>query len=121
MIHTVSAEGFDLAQKLQKYTAGKVRDIEKYIPRKARGSAVLAIHFKESKKGKDKTCTLTLQLPQQTLAVRETTTHMYAALDIATVEIRRQLAEYKGKHSAQGLRHRIMRGLKRGSAANVAE
>ncbi|MBL8121472.1 ribosome-associated translation inhibitor RaiA [Candidatus Saccharibacteria bacterium] len=116
MIHTVSAEGFDLAQKLQKYTVGKVRDIEKYVPRKARPSAVLAVHFKESKKGKDKTCTLTLQLPHQTLAVRETTTHMYAALDIATVEMRRQLADYKSKHSTQGLRHRIFRQLRRGEA-----
>jgi ribosomal subunit interface protein len=112
MIHTVSAEGFDLAQKLQKYTSGKVKDIEKYIPRKARESAVLAVHFKESKKGQNKTCTLVLQLPKETMTVRETTSHMYAALDIATVEMRRQVAEYKHKHSKYGLRHRLFRRAK---------
>ncbi len=113
MVHTVSAEGFDLTPKLQKYAAGKVRDIEKYIPRKARASAALAVHFKEEKKGKEKTCTLALQLPHETLAVRETTSHMYAALDIATVEMRRRLAQYKGKHSKYGLRHRLVRKFKR--------
>ena len=121
MIHTVSAEGFDLAQKLQKYTAGKVKDIEKYIPRKARPAAVLAVHFKESRRGQDKTCTLALQLPEETLAVRETTGHMYAALDIATVEMRRQLAEYKGKHSKYGLRHWLVRRLRRNENVQTAE
>ncbi len=114
MIHTLSAEGFDLTPKLQKYLTGKVKDIEKYIPRKARESAVLAVHFKVSKKGQEKTCTLALQLPQKTLSAHETTGHMYAALDIATVEIRRQLADYKSTHSKHGLRHRIARGFKRG-------
>lgn len=113
MIHTVSAEGFDLTPKLQKYTNGKVRDIEKYIPRQARQAAVLAVHYKVAKRGKEKTCTLALELPQETLAVRETTGHMYTALDIATVELRRQVADYKGKHSKQGLRHRLVRRLKR--------
>ena len=113
MIHTVSAEGFDLTQKLQKYMTGKVRDIEKYIPRYARQSAVLAVHFKVSKKGQEKTCTLVLELPQETLAVHETIGHMYAALDIATVEMRHKLAEYKGKHSKFGIRHRFIRRLKR--------
>lgn len=112
MIHTVSAEGFDLATKLNKYTASKVRDIEKYIPRKARESAVLAIHYKESKKGQDKTCTLVLQLPHETMTVRETTSHIYAALDIAAVELRRQVAEYKNKHSRRGIRHRLFRRKK---------
>lgn len=115
MIHTVNAEGFELTPKLRKYTAVKVRDIEKYIPRKAREAAVLAVHFKEARKGKDKTCTLALQLPQETLAVHETTSHMYAALDVAAVELRRQIADYKGKHSGRGIRHRLARRLKRGS------
>ncbi|MFZ1248740.1 MAG: ribosome-associated translation inhibitor RaiA [Candidatus Saccharimonadales bacterium] len=113
MIHTISAEGFDLTPKLKKYTAGKVKDIEKYIPRKARAAAVLAVHFKQTRKGQAKTCTLALELPKETLAARETTTHMYAALDITTVELRRQIAEYKGKHSTYGLRHRLARKLKR--------
>ncbi len=113
MIHTVSAEGFNLTPKLQKYTASKVHDVEKYIPRKVRAAAVLAVHFKVSKKGQDKTCTLALQLPKETLAVRETTGHVYAALDIAAVEMRRKVAEYKGKHGRQGLRHRLGGRLKR--------
>lgn len=113
MIHTVSAEGFDLTPKLQKYTASKLRDIEKYIPRHARQAAVLAVHFKVAKKGQEKTCTLALELPFETLAVRETTGHMYAALDIAVVEMRRKVADYKGKHSKYGLRHRLIHRLKR--------
>lgn len=113
MIHTVSAEGFDLTPKLQKYLTSKVKDIQKYVPRNARESAVLAVHFKLAKKGQEKTCTLALQLPKKTLAARETTGHMYAALDIASVEIRRQLADYKSMHSRRGLHHRIARSFKR--------
>ncbi len=113
MIHTVSAEGFDLTPKLQKYTTGKVRAIEKYIPRHARQAAVLAVHFKMAKRGKEKTCTLALELPLETLAVRETTDHMYAALDMTTNEIRRKLADYKSKHSKYGIRHHLIRRLKR--------
>ncbi|MCA9327064.1 HPF/RaiA family ribosome-associated protein [Candidatus Saccharibacteria bacterium] len=113
MVHTVSAEGFNLTPKLQKYTTGKVRDIEKYIPRKARESAALAVHYKVSKKGQEKTCTLALQLPNETLAVKESTSHVYAALDIATVEMRRKISEYKGKHSKYGIRHRLGRRFKR--------
>ncbi len=112
MIHTVSAEGFNLTPKLQKYTASKVKDIEKYVPRKARQSAVLAVHYKLAKKGQEKICTLALQLPQETLAVRESTSHVYAALDIATVEMRRKLADYKSKHSKYGLRHRLTHRFK---------
>ncbi len=119
MIHTLSAEGFDLTPKLQKYADGKMRDIQKYIPRQARPSAVMAVHFKQTKKGQEKTCTLTLQLPHDTMSVRETTSHMYAALDIAVVEMRRQIAEYKGKHSKYGMRHRLVRRLKREKPENA--
>lgn len=113
MIHTVNAEGFNLTPKLQKYTTNKVHTIEKYVPRHARQVAVLAVHFKMTKRGKEKTCTLALELPHETLAVRETTDHMYAALDMTMVEMRRKLADYKSKHSKYGIRHRLIRRLKR--------
>ena len=116
MIHTVSAEGFDLTPKLQKYTTEKVRTVEKYLPRHARQVAVLAVHFKLANRGKEKICTLALELPLETLAVRETNEHMYAALDMTTLEMKRKLADYKAKHSKYGIRHRLLRGLKRHKA-----
>ncbi len=113
MIHTVSAEGFDLTPKLQKYATAKVRTVEKYVPRHDRQAAALAVHFKMAKKGEEKTCTLALELPLETLAVRETSAHMYSSLDAATIEMRRKIADYKSKHSKYGIRHHLIRHLKR--------
>ncbi len=117
MVHTVSAEGFNLTPKLQRYTTEKVRKIEKFVPRRVRESAVLAVHYKMANRGKEKTCTLALELPHETLAVRETAPHMFAALDLTAVEMRRQVADYKGKHSRSSLRRRLHRRRQRDQQA----
>lgn len=112
--YTFSAEGFESLPKLKKYTATKVVALEKYVPRRARQSATMSVHFSLNKAKKQKTCRLILSLPEENLTVSETAEHAYAALDIASAEIRRQLADYKAKHGKQALRHKIARALKRG-------
>ena len=117
MIYTVSAEGFDVTPKLQKYMTNKVHAIEKYIPRHARQSAVLAVHFKIAKQRSEKTCTFALELPLETLAVRETSDSIQAALESTTTEMKRKLADYKSKHSKYGLRHGLFRRSKQDKVA----
>lgn len=115
--YTFSADGFEKTDKLQKYVESKVKDIEKYVPRVSRESAELLVRMK---KGKTKVemydCHLELSLKGSTLVASEKVEHSYAALDVTMAELKRQLADYKGKHSKQSLRHRtanFLRGKRR--------
>ncbi len=108
LAYTFSAEGFEHTDKLQKYVEGKVKDLEKYVPRKARDNASLAIRITHATKSRVEsyTCHLELNVPGEKLVVTEDVEHSYASLDVTMAELRRQLAEYKSKHGKQSLRHR---------------
>lgn len=112
--YTFSAEGFEKTDKLQKYVESKIKDIEKYIPRVSRESAELLVRMK---KGKSKVemydCHLELSVKGTSLVASEKVEHSYAALDVTMAELKRQLADYKGKHSKQSLRRRAANFLKR--------
>ncbi|HET6924424.1 MAG TPA: ribosome-associated translation inhibitor RaiA [Candidatus Saccharimonadales bacterium] len=114
LTHVVQAEGYSVSGELQKYTQKKLDSLERYIPRSCRRSAHVEVRFKQ-KASKDKnrkfnTCELTLHLPGDTLFAKETTQHMYAALDIVAVHIKQQLDDYRAKHSPRW-RHRLARRL----------
>lgn len=112
--YTFSAEGFEKTDKLQRYVESKVRGIEKYIPHVSRESAELLVRIK---KGKAKVemydCHLELSLKGTSLVASEKVEHSYAALDVTMAELKRQLADYKGKHSKQSLRRRAANFLRR--------
>ncbi len=113
--YTFSAEGFDKTDKLQKYVEQKVKDIEKYIPRRARQSSQLSIRIIKMPKSKTEsyTCNISLALPQQKLLASEKVDHSYAALDVVMAEIKRQVADYKGKHGRQSLRRKAANFIRR--------
>ena len=120
--HTFSAEGFEKTDKLQKYVEKKVKDIEKYIPRKARSSAQLTVRVTKTPRTKAEMygCSVSLTLPEQTLNAGEKVEHAYAALDVTMAELKRQVAEYKDKHGRETFRARATRrlGKLRGGNAN---
>lgn len=112
--YTFSAEGFEKTDKLQKYVESKARDIEKYVPRVSRESAELAVRMKKTKsKAEMYDCHLELSLKGTKLVASEKVEHSYAALDVTIAELKRQLADYKGKHSKQSLRRRAADFLRR--------
>ncbi len=111
--YAFSAEGFESVEKLHKYTDAKLKDLQKYIPRKSRESAQFSVHFALDKKLQQKSCRLNLSLPHQKLTASETAEHVYSALDIAAAELKRQMADYKSKHGQHGFRHRIARAMSR--------
>lgn len=98
MIRTISAVGrFTLGPDLEKYTGGKLDDVEKEIPRNLRRYAHVEVRFESRTVNgkKENTCTVDLRLPREVFTATETTQHIYAALDIATAEIAEQLMAYK--------------------------
>lgn len=114
MIRTISAVGkFTLGPDLEKYTSGKLDDVEKEIPRNLRRYAHIEVRF-ESRvvSGKrENTCAMDLRLPREVFTATETTQHIYAALDIAAADIAEQLIAYKAGHP--GLFRQRLRRFKR--------
>lgn len=110
--YTLSSDGIELTDKLEKYVAKKVKPLEKYIPKSARESATLDIHFRLLKSTDEKECKFILILPHDKIVLSEATTHAYASLDVIVVEAKRQLKAYKEKHEPKNIRHRIARAKK---------
>jgi ribosomal subunit interface protein len=98
--------GFELNAELEKYAHHKLLEIGRQVPRSVRAEASCTIHFdqKRKKDAKLNTCTVVVVLPDTELHSRETTSHMYAALDIATVNINQQLRDYTARNRVRGLR-----------------
>jgi ribosomal subunit interface protein len=90
-------QGFELTNDLERYTKRKLARLNRKIPRKARIDAACDITFSRTKhnEGRIESCTLLLRLPTVTFTAKEVTQHMHAALDIAIVQIERQLEEYE--------------------------
>lgn len=111
--YTFSADGFEKTDKLQRYVESKAKDLEKYVPRVSRESAELLVRMKKGKtKAEMYDCHLELSIKGTKLVASEKVEHSYAALDVTMAELKRQLADYKGKHSKQTLRHRAANFLK---------
>lgn len=107
---TLTTSGVELDEELEKYAERKVQALEKYIPRAARESAHAEVRLKRTeRKGKpDCTCDITLRLPKEALHNKESTGHLYAAIDIATAHLHEQILKYKATHHPRRLhlRHR---------------
>ena len=104
----------DQSPKLDRYIRAKMKELEKFIPRRSKVSAVCVLRLEADEAHGHKSCGMELELPKQTLHAEETAGHLYSALDIVVADIKVQLRGYKQQHSAAGLRHRIARGLHRG-------
>jgi ribosomal subunit interface protein len=99
--------------KLRKYCDKRIGKLEKYVPRKARESSDWSVRFTLADDKRNKTCTVKLALPHETLVVTESAEHAYSALDIAVLDMKRKIQDYKTKHDTHGLRHRLARSLRK--------
>jgi ribosomal subunit interface protein len=109
-----SATGYELTRDLEKYTAAKVARLNRKLPRKFRGSADCEVSFEQAhrKGNKFNTCTLSLRFDSTELKASETTLHMYAALDIASVHVEQQLKSYLKGRQNRGAWGRIKRSIR---------
>ena len=90
-----SAKGFEVTSDLEKYANRKVSKLAKRIAYKGRDLAECNVFFKKvMRKGtKFNTCEISLKTEENEFKAKETTQHMYAALDIAVVQIEQQLRD----------------------------
>ncbi|HEY5667756.1 MAG TPA: ribosome-associated translation inhibitor RaiA [Candidatus Saccharimonadales bacterium] len=111
----ISGVHMEVGDDLRKYVVRKIGRLDRYIPKASRESVHADIKLKESK-AKDKnerTCEVVLHLPQETLALSETTINIYAAIDIVEAKLRNQLRRYKDIHASPRFRQRLLARLKR--------
>jgi len=103
------ASGFELTTELERYARHKLLEIGHWVPRSVRAQASCTINFDQKIRGEVKlnTCTIVIVLAETELHASETTSHMYAALDIAAVNINQQLREYGRRNRTHGVRIRL--------------
>lgn len=102
-----SAKGLELTGELAKYANAKIAHLARKVPRRLRSRATCKVAFGQvmDDSNKQSTCGITLTFDETKLQAKETTQHMYAALDIASVDIEQQIEEYAHTHR-HGLLHR---------------
>ncbi len=112
---SVTAVTYQVSPELEKYARAKVKRLGKVIPRRLRAAASCHIAFTEKpgRGHKMYTCMIELQVETSSLQARESTQHMYAALDIACVHIEHQLADYAARAKKRRLR-RLLSGSMHG-------
>lgn len=104
MIRHIDMTGInlELEEDFKKYVSRKIGRLERLIPRQARGSSVRAeVRLKEvnESNGNKYRCEASIYLPDETLAVTDSTMNMYAVIDIVEEKLKHSLRKYKDKHS----------------------
>jgi len=113
----ISVSGFELSAELEKYANLKIAHLIRRVPRKLRSAAVCEVLFTQThrKDTKFSTCSISFAVGNAELRAEETTLHMYAALDIAAVQVERQMADYVATQYKHRLRARLKRYFRRGN------
>jgi putative sigma-54 modulation protein len=111
----ISAVHTQLNPELQKYVTKKIGHLDRYLPRHARASAHAEVILKElqPKNKRQCVCEVILHLPKETIATKEGTVNMFAAVDIVEAKLKNQLKKYKDKHTSHRLHRRILRKIRR--------
>lgn len=111
----ISGVHMDVGPELKKYATKKIGRLDRFAPKAGRQSMYAEIKLKEgrAKDKNERTCEVLLHMPHETLATKETTINMHAAIDIAEAKLRQQLRRYKDLHASPKLRQRVLARLKR--------
>lgn len=88
---------YEVNNELQKYIVKRVKKIERYIPKYARGSVHVEVKLNEENSKDKKQCRseIIMHLPGENLAADGTTINMFAACDIVFAKMKTQLEKYK--------------------------
>lgn len=111
----ISGVHADTDEKLKKYVTKSVNKLERFIPRHARKSVHVEVKLRENKKQKNNQCTaeIIMHLPHDTLAAKESTLNMFAAVDIVETKLHNQIKKYKEKHNDPKFYRRLTNKFRR--------
>jgi len=107
----IGTRNFEVDGKIRDYAQDKLRALEKYLPRRSRGVAMVQATLEEDVSGREDNrfvCEAVMTVPGETLVSREGTVNMFAAVDIVEAKLKTQLVRYKDKHTLEPRRNRMV-------------
>jgi putative sigma-54 modulation protein len=101
--------------KLLAYTTKKIGRLDRFVQKHARQSMHVEVTLKaENKKSrKSNVCEVIIKLPGETIAAKEATINMYAAVDIVEAKLKNALKKYKDTHGSRRIHRRMLSRIKR--------
>ena len=113
MIEKLDIEGIHLniEDNMRRYVKRKIGRLDKYLPKHARKSVRAEVLLKSTSSKKNHSgCEVILHLPKETIRVQESTTNVFAAIDIVEAKLHNRILKYKDLHANPKLsRHLINR------------
>lgn len=113
MIEKLDIEGVHLTidDNVRKYVNRKIGHLDKYMPKHARKSVRAEVLLKNTSSKKNHSgCEVIIHLPKETIRVQESTTNIFAAIDIVEAKLHNRILKYKDLHTNPKLaRHLINR------------
>lgn len=108
-VHTV------VTDDLKKYITKKIGRLDRYLPKHARKSVHAEVFLKERsiKNKQERECEVVLRIPGATLAAKETTTNMFASVDVVEAKLQGQIRKYKVANNPVRLHKRLIMKIRR--------
>lgn len=94
---TISGVKYELDDTTKKYVIKKIGRLDRYLPKHARKSALADIRLKQINEahGNKYEAEVILNVPEKTIAAKDSTLNMLAAVDIVEAKLVGQLKKYK--------------------------
>ncbi len=106
---------YDLDETTKKYVNKKISRLDRYLPKKDRGSVRAEVKLKEVNRdhGNKYECEVLLFVPDKMLMAKDSTVNMLAAVDIVEEKLKNQLKKYKGERTNHRGAHNLLGKMKR--------
>lgn len=114
MIERIDINGIHttVSEDLKKYVFKKIGRLDRFVPAHVRQGMHAEVKMKEGKGSNQRTCAVTMHLPNDSITIEETTINFFAAVDIVETKLRGQLKKYKELHTNPRFHQRVIAKLK---------
>lgn len=98
---TTTQKSYEPSEKLKKYIEKKLGKLDKHMSRKNRADARVDVKLRSSKtkSGEQFLCEAILHTPDYKLTAKETTTNMFASVDVVEAKLMTQIKKHKDTHN----------------------
>ena len=111
---TITGVKLELDAVTKKYVTKKIARLDRYLPKHARKSAAADVKLKQVNRshGNKYEAEVIFYVPDKTLAAKDSTVNVLAAIDIVEAKLVAQLRKYKETIATPTRRRRILNRLK---------
>jgi putative sigma-54 modulation protein len=116
MIASIDITGikYEADERVKKYVRRKIAKLDKYLPKHARKSVTADVKLKQVNRdhGNKYEAEIIINVPDKRLTAKDSTSNMFAAIDIVEAKLMSQLRKYKQETIAHVGNRRILRRFK---------